>query len=300
MYSRIAATTLLGALVSRSLAQSCEYSDEYGCDPYGSTPTYTGHGNAITDYPDLESLLAVIAPQVTSISPIQVCGPLFSVANTNILLIFPQASILEEDLYDYEYSYTYDNPLPTILSKDPIEYLENDPSQTIDSSLIYRIEDLMEYPTDSAAMSDLASILSGVPASDSSYIMAYETAAAEYQSSMYAGVAPIIYADLGMSGSGSLPSQTAPSSASAFPTTSLSISQLSTLSTSVSGSSTTSRSSTRLILGTGTASTDTSASASSTSASNSISSALAAPTAGPQLVLSAVAAAAGLVGMAIL
>ncbi|MCJ1324571.1 hypothetical protein MMC10_001233 [Thelotrema lepadinum] len=285
MYSRITvtATTLLGALVSKSLAQSCEYSDEYSCDPYGSdpygTPTYTGHGNALTEYPDLESLLAVIAPQVTSISP-------------------DQASIIEEDLSDYEYSYTYDNPLPTILSKDPLEYLENDPSQTIDSSLIYRIEDLMEYPTDSAAMSDLASILSGNSAS--SYIMAYETAAADYQSSMYAGVAPIIYADLGMSGSGSLPSQTAPSSASAFPTTSsLSFSSLSTLSTSVSGSSST-KSSTRLILGTGTATTGTSASASSTSAPNSVSSALAAPTAGPQLVFNAVAAAAGLIGMAIL
>ena len=78
MYSRITvtATTLLGALVSKSLAQSCEYSDEYSCDPYGSdpygTPTYTGHGNALTEYPDLESLLAVIAPQVTSISPDQV------------------------------------------------------------------------------------------------------------------------------------------------------------------------------------------------------------------------------------
>ena len=204
--------------------------------------------------------------------------------------------MLDDDLYSFQETYTIDNPLPTILSKDPREYLENDPSQTIDSSKLDRIEDLMEYPTDSAAMSDLASILSGNPAS--SFVMAYETAAASYQNAIYSAIAPLVYNDLALSGSASVPSQTAMSSF--FMSTTLggvSLSLPTTLRTSTGGSSSASVSATRT--GSSSSSRVTSTST-STSAPISVSSALAAPTAGPQIVLSAVAAAAGLIGMAIL
>ena len=79
MYSRVAATAIFSVLATQALAQdgypdsTYPYgSDPYGSDPYGSTPTFAGNPNVISEYPDIATLLSAIAPDVTSIGPLQV------------------------------------------------------------------------------------------------------------------------------------------------------------------------------------------------------------------------------------
>ena len=220
-----------------------------------------------------------------------------------VRLTVDQASLLEEDLEDFYYTYTAANPVPTILNDGDVYSVLEDPDQDLTEKQVSEIEELLEYPNEPDALSSMASILSGNSAS--AYVMSYASAEVNYQNSISAAIAPIVLNDLSLSGASS--SFTSPASASAsvtgtfsFRTTSAATTLSTTATKSSTGSLRTSSATNTKNSTSATGSSTGSGSTSSTSASNSVSSGLAAPTAGPQLLVSAVVAAAGVVGMAIL
>ena len=309
MYTRFATVAVLGFLASKTLAQDCnDYNDcpepnggdpygggnPYGGNPYGGEPpttTFTGDMNAYSEYPDVAEVLEQIAPQVTSISPAQVCtlwGRMMDVR-----LILPQADALENDINVFYATWTISNSVPDILSSDVDAWL---PTSTMAVEQVNSIDAAMEYPTDPVAMSVLAALLSGVPSS--SAILAYESAASFYQNAYMGALSTVVNNDLAITGTpASLASLSPPTAASTglpFISQSSAPGFLTKTLSFPSGSS-------KTALGTATsASGSSAASASGSSSSSVVSSGFAAPTAGPQLVYSAVAAAAGIIGMVLL
>ncbi|KAI4152662.1 MAG: hypothetical protein LQ340_002773 [Diploschistes diacapsis] len=296
MYALFTAIALLGACVSNSVAQSGGSNSQYSNLPGAASTTLAATANAITAYPDVSLILQAIAPSVTSVSP-------------------DQAFWIQADFEQFMGSYMADHPVPFILSVSPYELLNSNPTQTLDDQQLSSIEGLLSNPTFTPEdLSQLQSLLSGNPASSS--IMAYASAADGYDSAAFSAFAPNLSNDLTNSAAlSSFTAQLTPASASAaltgsgmdMPTTmatstasSRGSSSSSSSSSSNTGGSTSNSVSTATTSGASSAGSFTSPSSTSTSGSSSRSSGLAAPTAGAHVVLSAVAAAAGIVGMAIL
>ena len=205
------------------------------------------------------------------------------------------------DIETFASTWTVAHPAPSILNESPIEHLEG---SQLSEDTISSVEDIIESsvtlgPQD---MSSLSSLLSPDP-SASSWVLEYVSAGNDYQSAALSAIAPIVSSDLNNPDVTSWLGATTPLSVSASLTTDQS-SRPTTMKTTATGSSSGSSpdaaSSSATLAGSASSSAEASSS-SSGSAPTAVSSGLAAaPTAGSQLVLSAVAAAAGIVGMAML